>query len=130
VSRLRPSDFLQAEPASQIYNSSAGGREGNIMFKHASTYYFCSSDLHGWNASHTYCIMSSKVAGSYSSEFVLQGTDADFSHVTQTGLGFAVNGTSGSFVVFGGDRWSDFAGNGIGYNEWLPVTFNGTTARP
>jgi hypothetical protein len=64
---LRPSDFLQVEPASNIYNSSSGGREGNIMFKHAGTYYFCSSDLHGWNASHTYCITSSKVNSSYSS---------------------------------------------------------------
>src|SRR6185312_11749108 len=127
VAQLRPSDFLQVEPASNIYNSSSGGREGNIMFKHAGTYYVCSSDLHGWNASHTYCISSSKVDSAYSSEFVMQGTDADFSHVTQSGLAFAVNGTSGSFVVFGGDRWSDFAGNGIGYNEWLPVTFNGTT---
>ena len=57
----------------------------------------------------------------------MQGTDADFSHVTQTGLAFSVNGSAGSFVVFGGDRWSDFAGNGIGYNDWVPVTFNGTT---
>jgi hypothetical protein len=97
------------------------------MINHAGTYYFCSSDLHGWNASHTYCITSSKVSSGYSAEFVLQGTDADFSHVTQTGLAFAVTGSSGSFVVFGGDRWSDFAGNGIGYNQWLPVTFNGTT---
>src|SRR6185437_8168856 len=127
VAQLRPSDFLQVEPAVNIYNSSAGGREGNIMFKHAGTYYFCSSDLHGWNASHTYCITSSKVSSGYSSEFVLAGTDADFSHVTQTGLAFAVNGSSGSFVVFGGDRWADFAGNGIGYNQWVPLTFNGTT---
>ncbi|GLL03786.1 beta-xylosidase [Dactylosporangium matsuzakiense] len=127
VARLRPSDYLQVEPAANIANSSSGGREGNIMFKHAGTYYFCSSDLHGWNASHTYCITSSKVASGYSAEFVMQGTDADFSHVTQTGLAFAVNGTAGSFVVFGGDRWSDFAGNGIGYNDWVPVTFNGTT---
>ena len=57
----------------------------------------------------------------------MQGTDADYSHVTQTGLAFTVTGSSGSFVMFGGDRWSDFAGNGIGYNEWVPVTFNGTT---
>jgi hypothetical protein len=28
-------------------------------------------------------------------------------------------------VIFGGDRWSDFAGNGIGYNQWVPLTFNG-----
>jgi hypothetical protein len=127
VARLRPSDFLQVEPASNIFNSSNGGREGNIMFKHAGTYYVCSSDLHGWNASHTYCNTSSNVASSYSGEFVMQGTDADFSHVTQTGLAIAVNGSSGSFVVFGGDRWSDFAGNGIGYNDWVPLTFSGTT---
>ena len=127
VSQLRGSDFLHVENATNIYNSSSGGREGNIMFKHDGTYYFCSSDLHGWNASHTYCITSSKITGPYSSEFVMQGTDADFSHVTQTGLAFSVNGTAGSFVMFGGDRWSDFAGNGIGYNGWVPVTFNGKT---
>jgi hypothetical protein len=126
VAQLRPSDFLQVEPAVNIYNSSSGGREGNIMFKHAGTYYFCSSDLHGWNASHTYCITSTKVDSAYSSEFVMQGTDADFSHVTQTGLAFAVNGSSGSFVMFGGDRWCDFAGNGVGYNQWVPVSFDGT----
>jgi hypothetical protein len=39
-----------------------------------------------------------------------------------------VPGTSQSTVIFGGDRWSDFAGNGIGYNQWVPLTFSGTTA--
>jgi hypothetical protein len=127
VAPLRSADFLHVETATNIANSSSGGREGNVMFKHDGTYYFCSSDLHGWNASHTYCITSTKISSGYSSEFVLSGTDADFSHVTQTGLAFAVTGSSGSFVMFGGDRWSDFAGNGIGYNDWLPVTFNGKT---
>jgi hypothetical protein len=127
VAPLRSSDYLHVDNATRIYSSSSGGREGNIMFKHAGTYYFCSSDLHGWNASHTYCIKSLKISSGYSSEFVLQGTDADFSHVTQTGLAFEVSGSSGSFVMFGGDRWSDFAGNGIGYNQWVPVTFDGTT---
>ncbi|MGQ4388527.1 family 43 glycosylhydrolase [Streptomyces sp. SAS_270] len=127
VAPLRSSDYLHVDTATKIYSSSSGGREGNIMFKHAGTYYFCSSDLHGWNASHTYCIKSTKINSGYSSEFVMQGTDADFSHVTQTGLAFEVTGSSGSFVMFGGDRWSDFAGNGIGYNQWVPVTFNGTT---
>ncbi|GHG41616.1 MULTISPECIES: family 43 glycosylhydrolase [Amycolatopsis] len=127
VAALRPSDYLQVEPAANIYNSSAGGREGNIMFKYNGTYYFCSSDLHGWNASHTYCNTSKKVSSGYGPEFVMQGTDADFSHVTQTGLAFTVTGSQGSFVMFGGDRWSDFAGNGIGYNDWVPVTFNGST---
>lgn len=127
VAPLRSSDYLHVETATNVYSSSSGGREGNIMFKHGGTYYFCSSDLHGWNASHTYCITSTRINGPYSREFVMQGTDADFSHVTQTGLAFQVTGSSGSFVMFGGDRWSDFAGNGIGYNQWLPVTFNGTT---
>ena len=36
-----------------------------------------------------------------------------------------VNGSSGSFVIFGGDRWADFAGNGVGYNQWCPITFDG-----
>jgi hypothetical protein len=127
VAPLRSADFLHVETATNIANSSSGGREGNIMFKHDGTYYFCSSDLHGWNASHTYCISSTKISSGYSPEFVLSGTDADFSHVTQTGLAFAVTGSSGSFVMFGGDRWSDFAGNGIGYNDWMPVTFTGKT---
>jgi hypothetical protein len=127
VSKLRSSDFLFAEAATNIYNSSSGGREGNTMFKHNGVYYFLSSDLHGWNASHTYYMTATKITGPYSSEFVMQGTDADFSHVTQTGLSFNVSGSSGSFAIFGGDRWSDFAGNGVGYNDWVPITFNGTT---
>ncbi len=127
VAKLRSSDYLYVEPATNVYNSSSGGREGNTMFKHNGVYYFLSSDLHGWNASHTYCITATNITGPYSSEFVMQGTDADFSHVTQTGLSFNVSGTSGSFAVFGGDRWCDFAGNGVGYNQWMPVTFNGTT---
>jgi len=127
VSPFRSSDSLRVEAARNVYNSSAGGREGNIMFKQNGTYYFCSSDLHGWNSSHTYCITAKNIMGPYSAEFVLQGTDADFSHVTQTGLAFTVTGSAGSFVMFGGDRWSDFAGNGIGYNDWVPISFNGTT---
>ncbi|MBC7389251.1 MAG: family 43 glycosylhydrolase [Opitutaceae bacterium] len=127
VSALRTSDYLNAEPAVNIYNSSAGGREGSIMFKQNGTYYFCSSDLHGWNTSQTYCISATNIFGPYSKEFVIQGTDKDYSHVTQCGLAVEVKGKTGSFVIFGGDRWADFAGNGIGYNQWMPISFNGTT---
>lgn len=124
ISRLRPSDYLYVEPAVEIHKGS--GREGNVLFKHDSTYYFISSDLHGWNSSHTYCITARNILGPYSNEFVMEGTDNDFSHVTQSGLAFPVNGTSSSFVIFGGDRWSDLAGNGIGYNQWCPISFEGT----
>ena len=121
---LRPADFLAAEPATRIYNGS--GREGNAMFKYGGRYYACSSDLHGWNASHSYCISATSILGPYSAETVMGNTDLDFSHVTQTGLFFTVKGSTQSTVVFGGDRWSDFAGNGLGYNQWMPLTFEGS----
>jgi hypothetical protein len=126
VAPLRPADFLAVQPATQVYSSSAGGREGNCMFKYGGRYYINSSDLHGWNASHTYYISASNIMGPYSAEAVIGNTDADFSHVTQSGLFVTVKGTSQSTVIFGGDRWADFAGNGIGYNQWMPLTFNGT----
>lgn len=125
VAPLRASDFLNVEPATRIFGGA--GREGNAMFKHGNHYYFCSSDLHGWNASHTYCISATNILGPYGAEFVLDDTDADFSHVTQTGFFVTVTGSAGSFVIFAGDRWADFAGNGSGYNQWLPITFDGDT---
>ncbi|MFD0671117.1 family 43 glycosylhydrolase [Cohnella sp. GCM10027633] len=127
VAPIRASDSLHIEPATEVYTSTNGGREGNVMFKHNGYYYMVSSDLHGWNASHTYFIKSTNIMGPYSSESVMSGTNSDFSHVTQTGLAVTVTGSSGSFVVFGGDRWSDFAGNGIGYNQWVPISFSGST---
>jgi len=122
---LRPADFLEAEPATRIF--SGAGREGNAMFKVNGRYYACSSDLHGWNASHSYCISATNILGPYGAEVVMGNTDLDFSHVTQTGLFITVKGTTQSTVIFGGDRWSDFAGNGIGFNDWTPLTFTGTT---
>ncbi|MFC5467220.1 family 43 glycosylhydrolase [Cohnella suwonensis] len=127
VSELRTSDYLNIEPATNVFNSSLGGREGNAMFKNNGVYYLCSSDLHGWNASQTYCITSTSITGPYSSEFVMTNSGKDYSHVTQTGFFIKVQGTSGTTILFAGDRWSDFAGNGIGYNQWMPITFSGTT---
>ena len=97
------------------------------MFKYNGSYYFCSSDLHGWNASHSYYIAATNIMGPYGAEGVIGNTDNDFSHVSQTGFFVTVKGTAGTTVIFAGDRWSDFAGNGLGYNEWCPLTFNGTT---
>lgn len=127
VAPLRPADFLAVQPATEVYSSSAGGREGNCMFKYGGRYYLNSSDLHGWNASHTYSISAANIMGPYSAELVIRNTDADFSHVSQSGLFVTVKGTAQSTVIFGGDRWSDFAGNGIGYHQWVPLTFSGTT---
>ena len=62
-------------------------------------------------------------------EFVMGGTDRDFSHVTQTGFFVAVKGSAQTTIIFAGDRWSDFAGNGAGYNQWMPLSFSGRTPR-
>lgn len=121
---LRESDFLAIGTPTRIFRGA--GREGNALFKYEDHYYFCSSDLHGWNSSHTYCMAATNILGPYGAEFVVANTDADFSHVTQTGFFITVKGKQDSFVIFAGDRWADFAGNGIGYNQWVPLTFNGT----
>ncbi|MGW7164970.1 family 43 glycosylhydrolase [Streptomyces sp. NPDC054884] len=128
VAKFRESDSLRIEPAVQI--RSGAGREGNAMFKLDGRYFHAASDLHGWNTSVNYVneSTSSNVQGSYSSEYVLAGTEMDYSHVTQTGFFVTVKGTKQNTVLYAGDRWADFAWNGIGYNQWMPITKTG--ARP
>jgi hypothetical protein len=127
VSHLRTSDSLYVEPAVEIEHSTSAGREGNAMFKLGGKYYQAASDLHGWNASVAHVIESTAVQGAYSAEYTLPGTEMDFSHVTQTGFFVTVNGTKQSTVIFAGDRWADFAWNGIGYNQWMPIDKTGST---
>lgn len=125
VAPLRPADFLAVEAATQVHAAPAGGREGNAMFKHRGLYYFCSSDLHGWNASRSFCMRATSITGPYSPEKLVAGTEADFSHVSQNGFFIQVAGSEGTTVLYAGDRWSNFAANGIGYNIWVPLSFEG-----
>ena len=127
VAKLRESDYLAAEPAKEVAKGS--GREGNCMFKYKGKYYFCASDLHGWNSSHSYYMVADNIYGPYTKWAVMDGTDEDFSHVTQTGFFYTVKGSKQETVLFCGDRWSDFAGNGIGYNQWVPLTVNGNNVK-
>jgi autotransporter-associated beta strand protein len=122
---LHPADYLNVDAGDNAYNQS--GREGNMMLKNNGHYYFCSSDLHGWNASHCYVVDSTNILGTYSTEYIMNRTDLDFCHVSQTGFGVTVTGTNGTTTIFVGDRWCDFAGNGVGYNQWIPISFNGST---
>jgi hypothetical protein len=128
VAKFRESDSLRIEPGVEIRRGD--GREGNAMFKLDGKYYHAASDLHGWNTSVNYVneSTSSNIQGSYSAEFVLPGTEMDYSHVTQTGFFVTVKGTKQNTVIYAGDRWADFAWNGIGYNQWVPITKTG--ARP
>lgn len=115
-------------PSHKIYQGS--GREGNCMFKYNNKYYVCASDLYGWNASHAYYMVLDSLEDSYLDNFtaakemkLMDGSSDDFCHVTQTGFFYTVQGSEQETVLFRGDRWADFAGNGLGYNQWCPLSF-------
>jgi hypothetical protein len=130
VSKLRSSDSLYAEPAVEI-GRHGDGREGNAMFKLDGKYHMCASDLHGWNTSVNYCLDSTqgRIQGDYTNYYTMPGTQMDYSHVTQTGFFVTVEGTVQDTVIYAGDRWADFAWNGIGYNQWVPITKEGSGIR-
>ncbi len=103
-------------------------REGNCMFKYKGMYYLCASNIYGWDASLPYYLASPDIRGPYQAErgmLVMNGAEADYGHVTQTGFFISVKGSKQETIVYCGDRWADFAGNGIGYNQWFPLSFDG-----
>lgn len=102
------------------------GREGNCMFKYKGKYYICASDLYGWNSSNVYYLEASSIYGPYTptnNMLKMPGSESDYGHVTQTGFFYTVKGSKQETVIYCGDRWADFAGNGNGYNQWCPLSF-------
>jgi len=105
-------------------------REGNCMFKYKGKYYMCASNIYGWDASYAYYLVADDIRGPYTptnNMLVMSGCADDFAHITQTGFFINVKGSKQETVVYCGDRWADFAGNGLGYNQWFPLSFDGTT---
>lgn len=103
-------------------------REGNCMFKHAGKYYMVASNIYGWDSSLTYYVMADNIYGPYlpvNDMQVMEGSSDDYSHISQTGFFYTLNGSRESTVIFCGDRWAEFAGNGLGYNQWMPLSFSG-----
>jgi hypothetical protein len=105
-------------------------REGNCMFKYKGRYYMFASNIYGWDASLAYYLVADNVKGPYTPANdmqVLNGCADDYAHVTQTGFFVTVKGSKKETVIFCGDRWADFAGNGLGYNQWVPLSFENKT---
>ena len=103
-------------------------REGNCMFKYRGKYYMCASNIYGWDASLAYYLVADDIRGPYvptNSMLVMNGSSDDYAHVTQTGFFFSVKGNKQETIVYCGDRWANFAGNGLGYNHWFPLSFEG-----
>ena len=106
------------------------GREGNCMFMHRGKYYLCASDLYGWDGSRAYWMVSDSPTGPYRRSqdgdmFLMRNAVEDYCRVSQTGFFVTVRGTEQETVVFCGDRWTQFADNGIGFNVWTPLSFDG-----
>lgn len=105
-------------------------REGNCMFKYNNRYYMCASNIYGWDASFAYYLVADKIRGPYlpaNDMLVMNGCADDFAHVSQTGFFVNVKGSKQETVIYCGDRWANFAGNGLGYNQWCPLSFDGKT---
>ncbi|MBN2167530.1 MAG: family 43 glycosylhydrolase [Marinilabiliaceae bacterium] len=104
------------------------GREGNCMFKYKGRYYLAASQLYGWDGSNAYYLKADDIWGPYLPENDMQifpGAEDDYAHISQTGFFYTVRGSKQETVIFCGDRWADFAGNGLGYNQWCPLSFDG-----
>ena len=105
-------------------------REGNCMFKYQNRYFMFASNIYGWDASFAYYLVADDIRGPYlpaNEMLVTKGSSDDFAHVSQTGFFFSVKGSKQETIVYCGDRWADFAGNGLGYNQWCPMSFDGKT---
>ncbi len=86
----------------------------------------CASDLYGWNASNVYYLEATDIYGPYTptnNMQIMPGSADDYGHVTQTGFFYTVRGSKQETVIYCGDRWAGFAGNGNGYNQWCPISF-------
>ncbi|MCH5718313.1 family 43 glycosylhydrolase [Niabella hibiscisoli] len=101
-------------------------REGNCMFKYHGKYYMAASNIYGWDASYAYHLVADDIRGPYlpvNYMQVIEGSERDYAHVTQTGFFVNVKGSQTETVLYCGDRWANFAGNGLGYNQWFPLSF-------
>lgn len=103
-------------------------REGNCMFKYDGKYYISASNIYGWDSSHAFYLSSNNIRGPYTAPNgdmkIMRGCAQDYAHVSQTGFYLTVHGTEQDLVLYCGDRWTDFANNGLGYNQWVPIAFD------
>lgn len=135
-------DSIGLLDCTKVYDGA--GREGNCMFKYGGKYYLCASNLYGWDCSYAYFLVADNVKGPYREAIayykrpdndyplnisnamqIMPGSERDYAHLSQTGFFYTLRGTNGELVLYCGDRWAEFAGNGIGYNQWVPLSFDG-----
>ncbi|MGN0149318.1 MAG: Ig-like domain-containing protein [Clostridia bacterium] len=121
----------------EIKTKEHNGTEGDCMFKYNGHYYFTGSDLYGWNSSRVYVLESDSILGDYNIQpigekqnlpYIMRNVANSFAHNSQSGFYVTVHGSDKETVIYCGDRWADFANNGIGYNQWIPLSFDSNGA--
>ncbi|MBK6829196.1 MAG: hypothetical protein IPG86_21205 [Chitinophagaceae bacterium] len=100
------------------------------MFKYNGKYCMFASNIYGWDGSYAYYLVADDIRGPYrpaNEMLITKGCEADYAHVSQTGFFINVKGGKEETVLYCGDRWAEYAGNGIGYNVWVPLSFKEQT---
>jgi hypothetical protein len=118
-------DSIELLDCTRIFHGES--REGNCMFRYGGRYYMCASNIYGWDGSYAYYLVADSIRGPYrptNDMQVMPGCDADYAHVSQTGFFYTLQREERETVLFCGDRWCNFAGNGLGYNQWVPLSFD------
>ncbi len=128
-----------------VQTKDKGGIEGDCMFKYNGKYYFTGSDLYGWHGSRVYVFQSDAIDGSYNIRpdydisasdsskkipYIMKNVATNYAHNSQAGFYYTIKGTEQETVLYCGDRWSDFCSNGLGYNQWVPLSFEGENDTP
>ena len=101
---------------------------GASIIRYNGNYYYTGSDLYGWNSSRVYVMQSDSILGDYNKDtglpYIMNNTRDSFAHNSQAGFYTTIHGSENDLIIYCGDRWGDFAGNGIGYNQWVPLSFD------
>lgn len=109
-------------------------REANCMFKRGGRYYLCASNIYGWDASLTYWLVGDTPFGPFKREKgadmnVMAGCERDYSHVSQVGFFYTLRSADGrELVLYYGDRWTQWADNGKGFEVCEPISFDESDA--
>lgn len=128
-----------------VQTKDKGGIEGDCMFQYNGKYYFTGSDLYGWHGSRVYVFQSDKIEGKYNMRpnynistvdttkelpYIMKNTKDSYAHNSQTGFYYTLKGSKQDTVIYCGDRWSSFCSNGLGFNQWVPLSFEGENDTP
>jgi len=129
ITRLTP-DCLKVDRAICEIPLTGEAREAPYIIRLKGRYWLFVSG-HGvggsaWNGSPTSYTTAEKLEGPWPPfRKVKCVPDSKDSFNAQTDFLFEVRGTAGSFVLWGGDRWSQRTRLGIGKNVWLPLQWDG-----